>query len=150
MTVKCTIFAVLLAFISSVACAQENQADSLSALSAWTNQQGSTLYIDAIDSNGRITGTYINRAAGFNCLNIPYPVTGWVYGTAIMFSTLWQSTTQSCNSITTWTGFFYQGQISTVWQLVINGSTSISQIINGKDTFQPSNSNVKKSLILEK
>lgn len=130
--------------------ADSNQSTSLQAHSAWTNQDGSTLYIDTIRSDGLLTGTYINRAQGYNCQNISYPVTGWVYGTAITFNTIWQSTTESCNSITAWTGFYYQGKISTLWQITINGSTSTSQIIQGSDTFKPSTSVLKKSLILEK
>jgi hypothetical protein len=130
--------------------AESNKPASIQALSAWTNQSGSTLYIDTIGSNGLLTGTYINQAPGYGCQNIAYPVTGWVYGTAITFNTLWESTTDSCNSITAWAGFYYQGEISTLWQLTINGSTSTSQILQGSDTFQPSSSVVKKSLILKK
>jgi len=63
-----------------------NASDSLQALSAWTNQSGSTLYIDSVSNDGQITGTYINRAQGYGCQNISYAVTGWVYGTAITFT----------------------------------------------------------------
>lgn len=143
-----TVVITLLFSISTYA--DSNQSTSLQALSAWTNQDGSTLYIDTIGSDGLLTGTYINRAQGYGCQNISYPVTGWVYGTAITFNTIWQSTTESCNSITAWTGFYYQGKISTLWQLTINGSTSTSQILQGSDTFKPSTSVLKKSLILEK
>lgn len=143
------ICATLLCLISIFAYSDEGQPSSLSALSAWTNQSGSTLYIDTIDSNGLLTGTYINRAAGFSCQNISYPVTGWVYGTAITFNTLWQSTAESCNSITAWTGFYYQGQLSTLWQLVINGSTNTSQIITGTDTFKPATRVSNRSLLLK-
>lgn len=124
--------------------------NSISASSAWTNESGSTLYIDSIDSNGLLTGTYINRASGYQCQNISYPVTGWIYGTAITFTTIWQSTTESCNSITSWTGFYYSGQIQTLWQLVINGSTSTGQILQGSDTFSPSSKKTHKSLIMKK
>ena len=143
-------FAFLFMLISGFAHSDEiksNSIPALSALSAWTNQDGSTLYIDTVGTNGLITGTYINRASGYQCQNISYPVTGWVYGTAITFTTIWESTTESCNSITAWTGFYYQGQISTLWQLTINGSTSTSQIMTGSDVFKPASSVLKKSLI---
>lgn len=110
-------------------------APSIKALSSWTNQRGSTLTIDSIDSNGMLSGTYINRAAGFDCQNIAYPVTGWVYGTAITFTTIWQNVQESCNSITAWTGFYYNGEISSLWQLVKNGSTDPAQIMQGQDSF---------------
>jgi len=145
------IIAVVVTVLFSIsAYADSNKSTSLQALSAWTNQSGSTLYIDTIGSNGLLTGTYINRAQGYGCKNISYPVTGWVYGTAITFNTIWQSTTESCNSITAWTGFYYQGAISTLWQLTINGSTSTSEILKGSDTFKPSTTVLKKSLILKK
>ena len=134
--------------ISSLAHA--DAVEKIQSLSAWTNQSGSTLYIDNIGGNGQLTGTYINRAQGYGCQNIAYPVTGWVYGTAITFTTTWQSTTESCNSITAWTGFLYQGQIQTLWQLVINGSSSTKQIIQGADTFTWQASRTLKSLKLEK
>lgn len=134
-------------FTSNNAFADTASKPSIQALSAWTNQSGSTLYIDAVSPNGQITGHYINRAQGYNCQNISYPVTGWVYGTAITFTTLWQSTAESCNSITSWTGFYYNGQISTLWQLVINSSTNTNQIIQGSDVFTPNVLRDKKSLL---
>ena len=144
----CSFFAILVFTASQYAIA--DTVDKVQSLSAWTNQSGSTLYIDSIGSNGLLTGTYINRAQGYGCQNIAYPVTGWVYGTAITFNTIWQSTTESCNSITAWTGFLYDGQIQTLWQLVINGSSTPSQILQGTDTFSPQSSMTHKSLKLEK
>ncbi len=136
---------------STTAFADQTAVPSVQSLSAWTNQSGSTLYIDAIDPNtGVMTGHYINRAAGFNCQNISYPVTGWIYGTAITFTTKWQSATESCNSITSWTGFYYQGKISTLWQLVVNGSTSTQQIIQGSDVFSQATQTTHESLINKK
>jgi hypothetical protein len=120
---------------------------SVGAGSAWTNQMGSTLYIDAVETSGLLSGHYVNRAAGYSCQDIPYPVTGWINGTAITFTTLWQSSTESCNSITAWTGFYDQGQISTLWQLVANGATSPSQIVRGSDTFHAGTSTTHKSLL---
>jgi hypothetical protein len=137
-------------FASHGASAEPANKQAVQALSAWTNQSGSTLYIDAIDPSGRLSGHYINRASGYGCQNISYPVTGWIYGTAITFTTTWESTTESCNSITSWTGFYYQGQISTLWQLVLNGSTSTSQILQGSDIFKRTAKTEKKSLLQTK
>lgn len=145
---------VVLLFVANTGMAASPDAAAPTALQAgsgWTNQSGSTLYIDAVDPTGRITGHYINRAAGYSCQNISYPVTGWVYGTALTFTTIWESTTESCNSITAWTGFLNaQGQIATLWQLVISGSTSTSQIIQGNDVFTYSSKVNKKSLLKAK
>lgn len=127
-----------------------DQSTSIPAPSAWENQSGSTLQIDSIGSYGLITGTYINRASGYGCQNISYPVTGWAYGTALTFNTLWESASESCNSITAWAGFLSQGHISTLWNLTINGSTSASQIIQGSDTFKQIQAVTNKSLLLKK
>ena len=127
-----------------------DQSASIPAPSVWENQSGSTLQIDSIGSDGLITGTYINRASGYGCQNISYPVTGWAYGTALTFNTLWESASESCNSITAWAGFLSQGQISTLWNLTINGSTSASQIIQGSDTFKQIQAVTNKSLLLKK
>ncbi|MBZ0092243.1 MAG: avidin/streptavidin family protein [Sulfuricellaceae bacterium] len=144
-------FCTLFLFMSGGALAGSADQPAVQALSAWTNQSGSTLYIDAVNpSTGQLSGHYINRAQGYNCQNISYPVTGWIYGTAITFTTIWQSTTESCNSITAWTGFYYKGQISTLWQLVINGSTSTGQIMQGSDVFTRNTTSDKKSLLREK
>jgi Avidin family len=143
------LFAGLLMFSKSV-CADGSGATSIEALSAWTNQSGSTLYIDAIAPNGQVSGHYINRAQGYGCQNIAYPMTGWLYANSITFTVKWQSTTQSCNSITSWTGFFYGGKINTLWQLVVNGSTSTSQILKGSDTFTPTTVLEMKSLVPDK
>lgn len=124
--------------------------NSIPIPSSWVNQDGSTLSITAVDSAGLLTGSYINKAAGYNCQNIVYPVTGWVYGTAITFDTKWESTVESCNSITSWAGFLYQRQLSTFWNLTQNGSSSTSHIIQGKDTFTQVTMTVKKSMVLEK
>lgn len=139
-----SILAITLVFISAT------YADSITSIpvpSAWHNKGGSTLTINAIDSTGKISGSYINRATGYSCQDIAYPVTGWAYGTAITFTTIWQSAAESCNSITAWTGFLYKGEISTLWSLSINGSTSTAQIVRGTDTFWEAQKVTNKSLI---
>lgn len=138
---------LLLIVVTATIATGQTTTPAVQSLSAWTNQSGSTLYIDSIDSTGKLTGHYINRAAGYACQNISYPVTGWVFGTAITFTTIWQSSTESCNSITSWTGFYYNGKISTLWQLVINGSTTTQQIIQGSDVFSPASAMKRQSLI---
>lgn len=149
MKIKCiaALFAALLVSISVQA--DDSEATMLRALSAWTNQSGSTLYIDTVSNDGLLTGTYINRASGWGCQNISYPVTGWIYGTAITFTVNWESSTESCSSITAWTGFYYNSEITTLWQLVVDGSTNSSQIYQGSDVFKPSAVLVNESLVLE-
>lgn len=114
----------------------EADSTSLQAGTTWTNQRGSTLTIDSVGSNGQIAGTYVNRAAGFGCQKTPYPVIGWIYGTAITFTVAWKNPSASCQSITAWTGFYLKGEIQTKWQLVEDGATNPSQIMQGSDTFR--------------
>ncbi len=90
MKIKSIIIAVVFTLMSFSVFADENKSATLTALSSWTNQSGSTFNIDSIGANGLLTGIYINREAGYGCQNIPYPVTGWVYGTAITFNTIWK------------------------------------------------------------
>ena len=59
----------------------------------------------------------------------------------------WESTTESCISITSLADFLYQGQISTFWNLSQNGSSSTSQLLQGKGTFKQVSTELKKSLI---
>jgi len=151
MQTKYLITLLMSLLFSLSACADSsNSTNTITVPSSWANQDGSTLSITGVDSAGQITGIYINGAAGYNCQNIVYPVTGWIYGTAITFDTKWESTIESCNSITSWAGFLYQGEISTFWNLTLNGSTSTSQIIQGKDTFTQVTTSVKKSLMSKK
>jgi hypothetical protein len=148
-----SIFSLLSGLIFTLLFSLSAYADSPSSIpvpSVWENQSGSTLQINSVGSDGLIAGTYVNRAAGYGCQNISYPVTGWVYGTALTFNTLWESVAESCNSITAWAGFLYQGQISTLWNLTINGSSSTSQIIQGSDTFKQIQTVTNKSLLLKK
>ena len=129
-------FSTLISLLASFATiAAEDEAVSISANTQWINELGSVLTITTIDSTGLLTGNYVNKAAGYPCKDTAYPVTGWVDGTAIIFNTLWINSTESCNSITAWTGFYYNNQISTLWQLVEDGATAVSQISSGSDTF---------------
>ena len=93
--------------------------------------------------------TLLSFSAWAGSDTIPIP-SSWVYGTAITFDTKWESASESCNSITSWAGYYYQGQITTFWNLVQNGSITSSQIVQGKDTFTPVTKVVNKKLMHKK
>ena len=114
--------------------------------STWVNQAGSTLHIENIDSKGKITGIYINRAVGFGCKDTPYPVTGWVWQDMVSFTVKWENTAEKCNSITTWTGFYHEGKLNTLWQMILVGTTNKNQIIKGEDVFKRVNQKVSDFL----
>jgi hypothetical protein len=102
-------------------------AQGLPVPSLWQNQRGSTLQINALDPFGHMSGTFINRAAGFQCRNTPYPATGYYSNPGITFTV---SFTQ-CNSITVWNGQVNGNIMPTSWVLTYQGGTQ-----TGSDTFQ--------------
>lgn len=109
---------------------------SLSGHTVWTNSRGSEMYI-SVSSSGHVSGDYINRDGNYSCQNTPYPISGWVEGTSISFSVRWDNQFENCNSVTGWTGFYdaSTGNIETKWNLSVSGSTDLSQVISGTDTF---------------
>lgn len=138
-SMKKTAIAVVIAvfvFLGLTAPGYADSGDRVLAPSTWVNQRGSTLQIDKIDDDGKLTGTYINRADGFGCKELEYPVTGWVYGVAITFTTKWQNP-KDCNSITAWTGSIVKRQtaIDTLWQLVVNNPWKSGTVTAGSDSF---------------
>jgi hypothetical protein len=113
----------------------------------WKNQYDSTLNIKQINNDGKLTGTFINRAEGYPCQNIPYPITGWVYDNVISFTTKWENVEESCHSITSWTGFFDSNsfRILTKWNLVDNQG----HLKEGTDIFNGQKTKINESLLTE-
>jgi hypothetical protein len=97
----------------------------------WQNELGSYL---VIQSSNPLIGYYINMAPNTNCRGVTYPIMGSVTGNTIVWSVNWMGPL-NCYSQTSWTGFLYNGKIVTLWNLVINGTSSTSQIRQGSDTF---------------
>lgn len=95
---------------------------SLSPGSVWTNTRGSIFTITDINAEGYLTGTYVNKAAGFGCQNEPMAVSGRVKGNLLSFTVRWENANVDCNSITSWTGYSESDQIFTDWDLVFIGS----------------------------
>jgi len=105
--------ALAVALISAPACAQNSAAPS-----AWENQSGSMLYIDAMDAEGRFTGRYVNGAVGYSCQGIEYDVEGRVFEPLITFNVVWRAQEETCHTITSWTGELVGDVIETEWSLV--------------------------------
>ena len=93
-------------------------AQAIQPNTTWKNNRGSELTISAVDTTGKLTGTYVNRAAGFQCQNTPYPVIGWIEDDKISFSVRWKSVAMDCKSITSWTGYLSGNRIISDWDLV--------------------------------
>lgn len=134
-----SIFLVLVQFIVFSSFSNICIGQAITAPSVWENQSGSYLYIDQIKPDGQLVGHYINNDTHFHCVGTPYPLTGWVIsGTnTITFTVKWDNSYANCQSLTSWTGFLNSegSRITTLWQLVSNGTTSTRQIVQGSDTF---------------
>ncbi len=66
----------------------------------FVNQRGSTVTFTKVMPNGALEGYYINRAAGFGCQNTQYPMIAWAYENNIVFTVIWNNSTENRNSIT--------------------------------------------------
>ena len=104
---------------------------------SWQNQSGSTMTLN-FDTNGGVTGYYVNRAAGTGCQNSYYPLVGRYNSNYISFSVSWSNSVETCNSATAWAGYFYfsngESQIVTDWNLAYQGASGPA-IESGSDTF---------------
>jgi Avidin family len=114
---------LFLAFFVLLASQTLAAADPLPAPSFWQNQRGSTL---EIFSAGNVSGVFINRASGFQCQNIPYPVTGTSTASTVVFTVNFVQ----CNSQTTWRGSVRGIKMFTQWVLTYPGGK-----MRGKDRF---------------
>jgi len=123
------------------------QTKELVAGSVWRNQSGSLLEIQQINPDMSISGSYINKAPGFQCQGTPYPMAGWIIGSAISFTVLWDNSYENCNSVTGWSGFYYNGEIETKWNLAVSGARDPKQILSGEDVFAPYPEIVSESLL---
>lgn len=114
----------------------------------WTNQLGSTLYIQSISANGFLNGHY-RSAKGTK--GEPFPLFGFIHPIKkkngspteliISFTVKWDG----YNSITSWIGYLEHNgsktQLRTSWQLINPlKSQGIMHISTDKDIFYRSNS----------
>ena len=129
-----------LLFVGVAFAAESVAAKSCPGVSEWRNDRGSTLLIERIDEQGRIEGSYINRAAGFRCRDTRYPVTGWLLQETrtITFAVKWDNAHENCGSQTAWTGMFDATceQLTTRWQLVRQGALDADEILTGGSVFR--------------
>ena len=103
-------------------------AQVLPSLSTWENQRTSILNVGLVTGN-RFSGFFTNRAPGFQCQNIPYPVENGIIlpNGAITFTVNFTA----CASVTTWKGQVTGSQMPTTWVLVHNGVRQ-----QGRDLFK--------------
>jgi hypothetical protein len=103
-------------------------AQVLPSFSTWENQRTSTLSVGFVNGD-HFDGWFVNRAAGFQCQNIPYPVTGTILPNgAITFTVNFTN----CETVTYWKGRVTGSQMPTSWILYYKGI----QRMTGNDLFK--------------
>jgi len=103
-------------------------AQVLPSFSTWENQRTSTLSVGFVNGD-HFDGWFVNRAAGFQCQNIPYPVTGTILPNgAITFVVNFTN----CETVTYWKGRVVGSQMPTKWILYYKGI----QRMTGEDLFR--------------
>ena len=112
---------------------------SKEVIGTWVNQIGSTFTVDSVNLHtGQIYGFYVSPSG---TKGNQYPITGWVNylppngkdnGISISFTVRWGN----YGSVTSWTGLYKKGTITTLWHLVrSNADYSWSHIFTGSDIF---------------
>ncbi len=94
----------------------------------WVNELGSKM-TTSWGADGLITGTYVS-AVGCGAGTVR-PLTAWWNNSAMTFTVNWQE----CNSLTSWTGNYNAGQITTLWLLTVSGPPQWISINAGTDIF---------------
>lgn len=102
------------------------------APSRWVNQRGSELTVLTQDGRGGFTGFFINRAAGFQCQNRSYPVTGKAVGRGFFFAV----TFSECNSVTVWRSVLSADVIQSNWTLSYVDQNGVIRGSAGTDAFK--------------
>ncbi len=106
-------------------------AQDLTAPSTWTGQRASVLSISAVDSSGNIKGTYLNNAAGTDCINSAYDVGGKLSGDTIVFYV----TFSDCNTVTIWNGRIRGSTIITRFESAYPDKGGQLKLLWGNDIF---------------
>jgi hypothetical protein len=94
----------------------------------WVNELGSKM-TTSWGTDGLISGTYVT-AVGCGAGTVR-PLTGWWNNAAMTFTVNWQN----CNSLTSWTGNYNAGKITTLWLPTVSGPPQWNSIVAGADIF---------------
>jgi hypothetical protein len=121
-----------LAIVAATALSSVALAQGLPAPSIWTNQRSSVLSITSVDAGGKITGTFVNNAAGTDCVGKPeHDVAGKLSGSSVVLVV----TFTKCNTVTVWRGKISGSKISAPFEAAYPDATGRLKIWKGTDTF---------------
>ena len=113
--------------------AMHAQTSSLPVQTVWQNDHA-RLVIQSVDAEGKLVGTYQNSGSGFLCADIAYPVTGWVDGDRITFSTR-RKDPRNCTNVQAWTGFVRDDELLVEFVAIYwNGTANVA--VNGSDRYR--------------
>ena len=110
------------------------EAQSLAPQTTWVNDHAQ-LFIQSIDGQGQLAGTYTNHGAGFGCAGKAFPVTGWIDGDMISFA-VHRKEPANCTTIQAWSGFVREGQL-VVEYLAVATEGGRTGLIKGLDCYRP-------------
>ena len=107
------------------------------SFSTWVNTRGSVLSVFIVDpATGAFTGTYVNKAPGFQCQGVPYAATGVTKGASVTFTVIWKGIfVPDCNSTTIWAGRTIGPVMKTRWKLNYVGKDGKPHTMYGRDVF---------------
>lgn len=103
------------------------------AQTTWANDHA-VLVISSVDTDGKLTGTYQNSGSQFGCAGVVYPVTGWMNGNLISFSTI-RKDHRDCTGVETWAGFI-KGDELTVEFIALARDGNENGVLHGRDRYR--------------
>ncbi len=106
-------------------------AQTLPAPSTWKNARGSVLTISGVDSEGKVTGTFVNNAPGTQCIGRPYEATGKVSAGRVRLAVVFTE----CRTVTVWRGRVAGTQFPTRFEAAYPTQNGRIEIWRGRDNF---------------
>lgn len=106
-------------------------AETLPAPSTWINTRGSILSVTSVDASGSIAGTFINNAAGTECLGKSYDMGGKLTASRVRIAV----TFTECRTVTVWRGNLHGATLATRFEAAFPDKNGRIQIWRGRDTF---------------
>lgn len=108
-------------------------ANAQTPVAIWSNDHA-RFTIQSVEGDGKLTGTYENLGGSLPCAGTVYPVTGWIDGDRITYSTR-RKDPRSCTSVQAWTGYIRGGELLVEYVGIgWNGAENV--VLNGRDRYR--------------
>ena len=118
--------------LAATACAT---AQSGPPQATWVNDHGSTLVIQSVAPDGKLTGTSSNSQPDFKCRGVAFPLAGWMDGDRISYTVRWSNAAIDCASTTSWSGYISGGVLLANWTIVYRDSDGQTKNRTGSDRY---------------